>query len=65
MPKWLVWLMAPAIGMTRTEVSNNIDQPWRADHSKAERELGIAFRPLGPGMKEMFQQLIDSGQLGK
>lgn len=63
LPKWLVWLMAPAVGMSRKEVANNINHPWRADHSKAERELGVNFRPLAPGMKEMFQQLIHSGQL--
>jgi dihydroflavonol-4-reductase len=63
LPKWLIWLTAPAAGMTRKSVSKNIDHPWRADHSKAEQELGIKFRSLAPGMREMFQQLIDSGQL--
>jgi len=63
LPKWLIWLTAPAAGMTRKSVSKNIDHPWRADHSKAEQELGITFRPLAPGMREMFQQLIDSGQI--
>jgi dihydroflavonol-4-reductase len=63
LPKWLVWLIAPATGMTRKSVSNNIDHPWHADHSKAEKELGIQFRPIAPAMKGMFQQLIDSGQL--
>ncbi len=63
LPKWLIWLTAPAAGMTRKSVSNNIDHPWKADHTKAEQELGINFRPLAPGMREMFQQLIDSGQL--
>jgi dihydroflavonol-4-reductase len=63
LPKWLVWLMAPAVGMSRQEVSDNIDLPWRADHTKAEEELGINFRPVGPAMREMFQQLIDSEQI--
>lgn len=63
LPKWLVWLMAPAIGMSRKEVSDNIDLPWRADHTKAAEELGINFRPVGPAMREMFQQLIDSEQI--
>ena len=63
LPKWLVWLIAPSAGMTRASVSKNIGLPWRASHAKAEQELGMQFRPLAPGMREMFQQLIDAGQV--
>ena len=63
LPKWLVWLMAPSAGMTRREASRNIGHPWKADNSKGKRELGITYRPLDTAMQEMFQQLIDDGQI--
>ena len=62
-PKWLVWIMAPFAGggMTRKLVSRNINLPWKADNSKAKRELGITYRPLKETMEDMFQQMINSG----
>ena len=64
-PKWLVWLMAPFMGggMTRAIVSKNVDIPWRADNSKAKRELGVTYRPLKKSMEDMFQQMIEAGML--
>ena len=65
--KWLVWLMAPFMGggMTRAVVARNVNVPWRADNSKAKRELGITYRPLRTSMEEMFQQMLDAGMLDK
>lgn len=64
-PKWLVWLMAPFMGggMTRAIVANNVNIPWRADNSKAKRELGMTYRPLKESMEDMFQQMIDAGMV--
>lgn len=63
LPKWLVWLAAPASGMTRKSVSRTIGHPWKADNSKSQRELGMNYRPLAMSMQEMFQQLIDAKQI--
>ncbi len=63
LPKFLVWLLAPASGLTRREVSRNINLPWKADNRKGKQELGLNYRPLNTAMEEMFQQLIDSRQL--
>lgn len=67
MPKWLLWLVAPFAGggMTRKAVSLNVNVPWRADNSKAQRELGLSYRPLKQSMEDMFQQMIDAGQFSK
>lgn len=64
-PKWLVWLLAPFMGggMTRAIVSRNVNIPWRADNSKAKRELGVTYRPLRQSMEDMFQQMLDAGML--
>lgn len=66
-PKWLAWLMAPLLGggMTRRLVAKNFDIRWRADTSKAVRELGVAYRPLKTSIEEMFQQMIDAGAFAK
>ena len=63
MPKWLVWLVAPMVekSMTRKIISRNVGVPFRADASKAQRELGVTFRPLKETITDMFQQMVDAG----
>jgi nucleoside-diphosphate-sugar epimerase len=65
MPKWLIWLIAPTIGMTRQEVSNNIGYPWKANNSKAIKELGLNFRSLKNTATEFFSQLEESNSFSK
>lgn len=62
MPKWLLWLVGPAINkaITRKYISRNVGLPFKADHSKSVKELGISYRPLEESMNDMFQQLIDA-----
>lgn len=62
MPKWLIWLVGPAINkaITRKYISLNVGLPWKADHSKSVRELGMNYRPLEESMNDMFEQLISS-----
>lgn len=64
-PKWLVWLMAPFMGggMTRAIVARNVNVAWRANNSKAIRELGVTYRPLQQSMEDMFQQMLDAGMI--
>ena len=63
LPKWFLWIIGPAAGMSRKEVSRNIGYPWKANNSKGKRELGLTYRPLKLAVNEMFQQLIDSKQI--
>ncbi|MDO3720150.1 NAD-dependent epimerase/dehydratase family protein [Marinobacter sp. chi1] len=67
LPKWLVWLVGPLVtkGTSRRMISRNVDLPWKADNSKGVRELGLSYRSMKESMEEMFQQMIDSGQLRK
>ena len=60
-PKFLLWLLAPRLGLTRKFVSRNVDVPWRADNGKGRRELGLTYRPLQDTMQDMFQYMIDQG----
>lgn len=63
-PKLLVWMFGPWINpaMTREAVQKNVDVPFRADSSKAQRELGIEFRPMQESMEDMFEQMVEAGE---
>jgi len=67
LPKWLVWAVGPLAdkNTTRRFVSRNVAWPWRADHGKSVRDLGMTYTPLEETVQTMFQQMIDSGQLPK
>ncbi len=64
-PKWLIWLVGPMINkaFTRRMIARNMGLAWQADNSKSKTELGLEYRPLDIAVQEMFQQLIDTGQL--
>lgn len=61
-PKWLFWIVAPFVGMTRKQASRSVGHVNEMDNSKSLRDLGLGeYRPLKETMTEMFQQCIDSG----
>ncbi len=63
LPKWLPWLLGPVTGFSRKFISRNFGYRWKADNSKAKRELGLKFRPLKESLEDMMAQLIESGQV--
>ncbi|MDX2362413.1 MAG: aldehyde reductase [Crocinitomicaceae bacterium] len=65
LPKFMIWLLAPSIGMTRKEVSLNVGYPWKANNSKSIKELGMQYRPLQETVTEFFGQLVDAGEIPK
>ncbi len=62
LPKWLVWLVAPAAGLQRSMISRNVGYPWRVDNSKGIRELGMTYRPIQTSIKEFVEQLTAANQ---
>jgi len=61
-PKWLFWVVAPYVGLTRKFASRSVARTMEMDNSKSLRDLGLGeYRPLKETMNEMFQQCIDSG----
>ncbi|SHJ30139.1 hypothetical protein SAMN05444000_1078 [Shimia gijangensis] len=65
LPKWLVWLVGPFSGISRTFVARNVNVVWKADNAKGRRELGVTYRTLQDTMEDMFAQMIDDGTFRK
>lgn len=62
-PKWLIWLIAPSVGMTRQEVKLNVGYGWGANNQKSVQELGMNYRPLKGTITEFFDQLVEAGEI--
>ena len=62
LPKWLIWLVAPWVGLRRAFVAKNVAYPLTLDHTRS-KQLGVSYRPLEQTLVEHFQQLIDDGLL--
>ncbi len=60
-PKFLVYLMAPMLGLTRTYVKNNIGYPLRADNTRSQKELGMTYYSLKDTVLDHAAQLIEDG----
>ena len=67
LPKWLLMLVGPFANklFTRRYIRENVNHEWKADNSKAKRELGLEYRPLEETMVDGFQGLIDAGVFKK
>lgn len=61
LPKFMIKLAAPFVGLTRSFVDRNVGWPLCFDASRTAAELGIAFRPAAESVVEHFQQMIDDG----
>ncbi|MGB3589052.1 MAG: aldehyde reductase, partial [Tunicatimonas sp.] len=46
LPKFLVWLAAPTVGLTRKYVKQNVGYPIAFDNSKSTEQLGINYIPV-------------------
>tara|TARA_B100001109_G_scaffold231052_1_gene207974 strand:- start:286 stop:1059 length:774 start_codon:yes stop_codon:yes gene_type:complete len=58
-PKFIIWLMAPFIGIKRSFVSRNIGYKVDFDNTKSINELKIKYRPISQAVTDFFQQFID------
>jgi dihydroflavonol-4-reductase len=63
LPKFLVWLGAPIAGYKRKMIAKNVGHPFKADNSKSKEALQLDYRPVDKAITEMFQQMIDEGQV--
>jgi len=65
LPKFLVWLLAPASGLTRKFISTNVGFKWDTDNSKSKNELGINYIPINKSVTEFFGQMVNAGLVNK
>ena len=60
-PKFLIWIIAPFLGIKRNFVSKNIGHKLDFNNSKSKNELGINYKPVKKAVVDFFQQFIDGG----
>lgn len=60
-PKWLMWLVAPLAGMTRSYVRHNVEHPLQFDTARSQAELGVTYRPAFVTLHDHVQQLVADG----
>ena len=63
--KFMVWAVAPAVGLTREFVRRNVGLPLKFDNSRSIKELGLTYRPLSETVIDHFQQMLDDGVVKK
>jgi nucleoside-diphosphate-sugar epimerase len=61
LPKWVCWLIAPAIPTTRETVSKGYGYKVKFDNTRSIKQLGITYRPVETTLVEHFKQLVDDG----
>ena len=64
-PKFLCWIMAPMLGITRKYVRKNVGIQIKLDNSYSKKDLSMSYIPIEQTVVEHFQQVIDDGLLGK
>ena len=62
-PKWLVWLLAPTMGITRKFIAKNVNHPIQLDNSKSKKQLNIDYIPVEDTLISFFQQLVDAKEI--
>ncbi len=62
MPRWVLWMVGPMVGLSREVVKKNVGLPWKADNAKSIEKLGLHYRPLAETIQDFVQQILDQGQ---
>ncbi len=61
LPKFLIWLISPLIGMQRKYVSNNVNHPITFENARSISELGMTYSSTKKTLNEHIEQLVKSG----
>lgn len=62
-PKFLVWCLAPFLGLSRDVVAKNVGFPWLLNNSKSKAELQIQYSDLKTSVQEFFAQIYNEKYL--
>jgi len=61
LPKWLIYLIAPLIGMQRKYVSNNVNYAITFDNSRSKSEFAMQYMSPKNTLNEHIDQLVKNG----
>ncbi len=61
LPKWLIWLVAPAIGMSRYYVKTNVGFPVSFNAMRSVADLGVDYRSISTTLRDHIEQLQRDG----
>jgi dihydroflavonol-4-reductase len=59
LPKWIVWLAGPMVGVPRRMISRNVGYDVKLDNSRSISVLGMEYSDIDNSVTEMFEQIID------
>jgi len=62
-PKWLLWTIAPLVGLSREEASHKVGYFLNVSNEKVRTELGIEFRDIHETFQDMLASMEDSGMV--
>lgn len=57
-PKPIIWLLAPLLGIDRKFIANNVNYPIRFDHSRSEADLEFQYRLPTETLNDHVAQLL-------
>jgi nucleoside-diphosphate-sugar epimerase len=60
-PKFIVWLLAPTLGLSRKYISRNVGYAFQADNSRSREVLEIKYRAISSTLQDMLDRLIEVG----
>jgi len=63
LPKALIWLIAPWVGMQRDYVAGNVNFPLFFNAERSVEELGLSYRPIAETLNDHARQLLNDGAL--
>ncbi len=62
-PKALIWLLAPFVGMQRRYVARNVNFPLDFNNARSKKELGLTYRDTAETLNEHCRQIVADGLL--
>jgi len=64
-PKTLFLLIAPYIGLSRTQIWRGIGHESTLSNAKSKKELGMEYQPMNQTLTDMFAQMVDGDMIAK
>mmetsp|Transcript_15034 Transcript_15034/g.24897 ORF Transcript_15034/g.24897 Transcript_15034/m.24897 type:complete len:90 (-) Transcript_15034:114-383(-) len=62
-PKTLFWILAPLLGMKRSQIWRGIGHVATLDNSKGVKDLKTEYHSIEDTFQDMFGQMVDAGMI--